>query len=489
MVRPLIDAFNSIFYPGTLAVIGASADLTKFGNIILSAIQEIGYEGKIYPVNPEGGEINGLKAFKSLPEIPGPVDFAIITVPASALFKALEECRDKEVKGVEILTSGFKETGTPEGRKMEAEIARFAQRGMRILGPNCFGIYCPESGLTILPGQNFSRETGPVGFLSQSGGLCADLGQIAKGLGIRFSKMVSYGNGCDVAACDLLEYFFADEKTRIIAGYIEGVDDGPRFLRLLRENRGKKPVILWKAGLTATGGRAVQSHTGSMGGSQAVWEGGFQQAGVIQVYSSEELIDAIYAFLFLPATAGSRLAVMGGGGAISVAASDSLERLGLSVPSFSPTVLRKLKASFPVVGNSLSNPVDLGNPMIPPSMLRKVMEAAGEDGGIDTLIVIQILFYILYQVRHRLARHDRPLSQFSFQPELLKACQEVKARYGKSIILVMPDITTDGQMIDLEIEWRRERDAYQTAGFPVFRSLDRAARALAHFVRYQAMVS
>jgi hypothetical protein len=117
------------------------------------------------------------------------------------------------------------------------------------------------------------------------------------------------------------------------------------------------------------------------------------------------------------------------------------------------------------------------------------MEAAGEDGGIDTLIVIQILFYILYQVRHRLARHDRPLSQFSFQPELLKACQEVKARYGKSIILVMPDITTDGQMIDLEIEWRRERDAYQAAGFPVFRSLDRAARALAHFVRYQAMVS
>jgi len=489
VVRPLIEAFNPIFYPQTLAVIGASADLTKFGNIILSAVQEIGYQGKIYPVNPEGGVINGLKAFKSLSEIPGPVDLVIITVPASALFKALEECREKGVKGVEILTSGFKETGTPEGRQMEAEIARFAQGGMRILGPNCFGIYCPESGLTILPGQNFSRETGPVGFLSQSGGLCADLGQIAKGLGIRFSKMVSYGNGCDLAACDLLEYFFADEKTRILAGYIEGVDDGPRFLRLLRENRGKKPVILWKAGLTATGGRAVQSHTGSMGGSRAVWEGGFQQAGVVQVYSAEELIDTIYAFLFLPAAAGPRVAVMGGGGAISVAASDSLEHLGFSVPSFSPQVLQKLKASFPAVGNSLRNPVDLGNPMIPPSMLRKVMEAGGEDAGIDTLIVIQILYYILYQVRHRMGMDDRPLSRFSFQPELLKACQEIKAQYGKSIILVMPDITTEGQMIDLETEWRRERDAYQAAGFPVFRSLDRAARALAHFVRFQGMVS
>jgi len=485
----LVDVFDPIFYPQALAVIGASADPTKFGNIILSAIQEIGYGGKIYPVNPEGGEINGLKVFRSLAEISGPVDFAAITIPASTLLKALEECRDKGVKGVEILTSGFKETGTPEGKQLETEISRFARGGMRILGPNCFGIYCPESGLTILPGQNFSREPGPVGFLSQSGGLCADLGQIAKGLGIRFSKMVSYGNGCDVAACDLLEYFFADPKTGIIAGYVEGIEDGPRFLRLLRDNRGKKPVILWKAGLTSTGGRAVQSHTGSLGGSAEIWQGAFRQAGVIQVYSAEELIDAIYAFLYLPGGAGPRVAVMGGGGAISVAASDSLERLGLSVPYFSPEVLQKLKASFPPVGNSLRNPVDLGNPMIPPSMLRKVMDAAGQDGGIDVLIVIQILFYILYQVRHRLGRDGQPLSRFSFQPELLRACQEIKTRYGKPIILAMLDITAEGQMIDLEVEFRKERDIYQAAGFPVFRSLDRAARALAHVVGFRRMIS
>jgi acyl-CoA synthetase (NDP forming) len=489
VVRSAADVFNSIFYPQALAVIGASADPAKFGNMILGAIREIGYAGKIFPVNPEGGEINGLKVFKSLSEIPGPVDFAVITVPALVILRTLEECRQKGVRGVEILTSGFKETGTPKGGQLEAEIARFAQGGMRILGPNCFGIYCPESGLTILPGQNFSRETGPVGFLSQSGGLCADLGQVAKGLGIRFSKMVSYGNGCDVAACDLLEYFFADEKTRIIAGYVEGIEDGPRFLRLLRDNRGRKPVILWKAGLTATGGRAVTSHTGSLGGSAAVWEGVFRQAGVVQVYSAEELVDAIYAFLYLPDGAGPRVAVMGGGGAISVAASDSLERLGLAIPYFSPPVLEKLKASFPPVGNSLRNPVDLGNPMIPPSMLRKVMEAAGEDEGIDTLIVIQILFYILYQVRHRMGLDERPLSRFSFQTELLKACQEIQARCGKPIILAMPDITTDGQMIDLEFELRRERDVYQAAGFPVFRSLDRAARALAHVVRFRNMLS
>jgi len=480
----ILKAFEPLFYPKSLAVIGASSDVTKFGNIILNALMEIGFEGKIYPVNTEGGEINGLKAYRSLQDITGEVDFAVLTIPAPAVKDSLEECRRKQVKGVEILTSGFKETGTPEGWHLEQQIAGFARRGMRILGPNCFGVYCPESGLTILPGQNFSRQTGPVGFLSQSGGLCADLGQMAKGLGIRFSKMVSYGNGCDVAACDLLEYFFADPKTRIIAGYLEGVEDGPRFLKILRENKGKKPVILWKAGLTETGSRAVMSHTGSLSGAAGVWNSGLKQAGVVQVGTAEELIDSIYAFLYLPPNAGPRVALMGGGGAIGVAASDSLDRLKLSVPVFSPPILEKLKASFPPVGNSLKNPVDLGNPMIPPSMLRKVMEAAGEDEGIDTLIVIQILFYILYQVRHRLGMDDKPLSQFSFQPELLEACREVQERYRKAIILVMPDIVTDGKMIDLEIEWRRERDNYQAAGFPVFKSLDRAARALSQFVIY-----
>jgi len=481
----ILKQWAPIFYPKSLAIIGASNDPTKFGNIILSALWEIGFAGKIYPLNPEAQEINGLKVFPSLKDIPDEVDFAIITIPAPLVLNSLKECIQKGVKGVEILTSGFKETGTPEGKRMEEEIARLARQGLRILGPNCFGIYCPESGLTILPGQNFLRESGPVGFLSQSGGLCADFGQIAKGLGIRFSKMVSYGNGCDVAACDLLEYFFADPQTKIIGGYIEGIDDGTRFLQILKENKGKKPVILWKAGLTASGSRAIMSHTGSLSGSEKVWVAALKQAGVVQVESAEELIDTIYAFLYLPPETGPRVAVMGGGGAISVAASDTLERLGLAIPPFSPEIFQKLKASFPPVGNSLRNPVDLGNPMIPPSMLKIVMEAAGQDEKIDTLIVIQILFYILFQVRHRLKMDDRPLRQFSFQPELLKACQEIKTKYKKPIILVLPDITTDAAMIDLEGEWRRERDIYQQAGFPVFKTLDRAARALRNIIFYQ----
>lgn len=487
MASSILKQFEPIFYPRSVAIIGASTDPAKFGNIILSALLEIGFAGKIYPVNPEGQEINGLKVFPSLKDIPDEVDFVIITIPAPLVLNSLKECLQKGVKGVEILTSGFKETGTPEAKRMEEEIARLARQGLRIIGPNCFGIYCPESGLTILPGQNFLREAGPVGFLSQSGGLCADFGQIAKGLGIRFSKMVSYGNGCDVAACDLLEYFFADPQTKIIGGYIEGIDDGTRFLQILKENKGKKPVILWKTGLTASGSRAIMSHTGSLSGAEKIWTAALKQVGVIQVESAEELIDTIYAFLYLPPKTGPRVAVMGGGGAISVAASDAMERLGLVVSPFSPEIFQKLKASFPPVGNSLRNPVDLGNPMISPPMLKIVMEAAGQDERIDTLIIIQILFYILFQMRHRLKMDDQPLRQFSYQPELLKACQEIKTKYGKPILLVLPDITTESSMIDLEIEWRRERDFYQAASFPVFKTLQRAACALRNFIAFQKM--
>lgn len=487
MGSSILKQFAPIFYPESLAIIGASRDPAKFGNIILSALLEIGFAGKIYPVNPDGQEINGLKAYPSVKDIPDRVDLAIITIPAPLVLNTLKDCLHKGVKGVEILTSGFKETGTSEGHRIEEEISRLSRQGLRIIGPNCFGIYCPESGLTILPGQNFLRESGPVGFLSQSGGLCADLGQIAKGLGMRFSKMVSYGNGCDVAACDLLEYFFADPQTEIIGGYMEGVDDGPRFLRILKQNQGRKPVILWKAGLTVAGSKAVMSHTGSLCGSEKVWSAALKQAGVIQVASAEELIDTIYAFLYLPPWTGPRVAVMGGGGAISVAASDTLERLGLAVPPFSAETFHKLKSSFPSVGNSLRNPVDLGNPMIPPHMLKIVMEAASQDKRIDTLIVIQILFYILFQMRHRLKMDELPLQQFSFQPELLKACQEIKTKYKKPIILILPDTTTDAAMIDLEVEWRRERDNYQQAGFPVFKTLDRAARALRNFIACQKM--
>jgi acyl-CoA synthetase (NDP forming) len=484
MSQPILKAFEPLFYPRSVAVIGASADPSKFGNIILGAMMEMGYEGPIYPVNPDGGEINGLPVSRSLEEIHGEVDLAILTIPAPLVASALEGCLRKKIKGVEIISSGFKEAGTPEGKRMEEEIARMSRGKIRILGPNCFGIYCPESGLTILPGHNFSRETGPVGFLSQSGGLCADFGQTAKGLGIRFSKMVSYGNGCDVNECDLLEYFFADEKTRIIAGYLEGAKNGPRFMKILKMNKGKKPVLLWKAGLTVSGRRAVMSHTGSISGTEAIWNSALKQAGVIQVFSVEELIDAIYAFLYLPPPVGPRVALLGGGGAIGVAASDVLERLGLTVPTFSPSTLEKLRSTFPSVGNSLRNPVDLGNPMIPPSLLRTAMEAAGQDGNIDTLMIIQILYYILFQVRHRLKMDDRPLGNFSFQPELLQVCQQIKEKYRKPIILIFPDITTDSQRIDLETEWRRERDSYQAAGFPVFRNLERAARALRHFLSY-----
>ncbi|MCK9263436.1 MAG: CoA-binding protein, partial [Deltaproteobacteria bacterium] len=207
ITEPAGDAFDRIFYPKSVAVIGVSVRGSAFGTGILSALKAIGFEGRLYAVNPKGGEYNGIKIYTGLKEIPEPVDFAIIAVPAEHVPKALEECRLMGVAGAEILSSGFSELGTQEGVRLEQEVKGIASRGLRVIGPNCFGVYCPQSGLTLLPGPDLSRKSGPVGFVSQSGGMSIDFAHIGKWMGVGFSKVVSFGNGADIRETELLEYF------------------------------------------------------------------------------------------------------------------------------------------------------------------------------------------------------------------------------------------------------------------------------------------
>ena len=272
-----LSELRPIFYPRTLAVVGVSRDEAKFGSLFLRALLDFGFKGRIYPVHPEGGEILGLKAYPSVRDIPEPVDLAAIMVPAPHVPAVLEDCLAKGVPGAEVFTSGFSETGDERAAALERELARIARRGIRIVGPNCFGIYCPGGGLTLLPGGNFQRESGPVGFITQSGGHAVEFAREGRGRGIRFSKVISYGNGCDLNESDLLEYMAQDDETRIIAMYLEGPRDGRRFARLVKELAPRKPVVIWKAGLTRTGGRAVRSHTASLAGEEAVWEAFFRQ--------------------------------------------------------------------------------------------------------------------------------------------------------------------------------------------------------------------
>ncbi|MCX7635990.1 MAG: CoA-binding protein, partial [Syntrophales bacterium] len=294
------DVFQRIFHPRRLAVVGVSTGGFGFGRGILLSLLAMGFPGDIFPVNPRGGQINGLTIYPTVEDIPGPIDFAIIAVEAPLVPAAVRACRRKGAAGVEILSSGFRELGTPEGKALEEEIRREAAEGIRVIGPNCFGIYCPQSGLTMLPGPDLSRETGPVAFISQSGGHAIDYAFLGKWLGVRFSKMVSFGNGVDLRETELLRYFTRDEETKIISLYVEGVEDGEAFFDALSAATARKPVVIYKGGLSEAGQRAVASHTASLGGSRQIWEAVLKQAGAVQVESMEELAHACLALSYLP---------------------------------------------------------------------------------------------------------------------------------------------------------------------------------------------
>ena len=472
-----LDEFAPIFYPKTHAVIGASSDARKFGGRVLQVSLTFGYSGRLYPVNPQESEVQGMKTYASVKDIPGSIDFASIAVPAQAVPGVVQECLEKGVKGVQVLSAGFSELGE-EGARLEKELSEIAARGIRIVGPNCFGVYSPDGGITILPGATLPKESGPVGFISQSGGYAIRVPRRAEGLGIKYSKVVSYGNACDINECDLIEYFYQDPKTEIITGYLEGVKDGRRLFKLLQEVCRKKPVILWKGGLTEGGARAAQSHTASMGGEEQVWEALFRQTGAIRVTGLEELLDTTLAFIHLEPQAGRRVCPVGGGGGIGVAATDSCERMGLSVPVFPAELQKKLLSILPAAGASARNPVDVANPGPPPQMLRAVMETVATEADIDIIIVDELGMTMV------VPPGSGPMRPPGMAREMVQVPVDIRNRYGKPVVIVLPVEGTGTAMLETEDARRQVCDYYLEQGLPVYLTLERAARALVSFTGY-----
>ena len=467
---------EAIFYPKSVAIIGASTETTKFGTIFLDSLVQFGFKGRIYPINPQAKEILGLKTYPNVKDIPDPVDLAFITIPASAVPKALEGCVAKNVEAVVILTAGFGETGKEEGRKLEKEIVKISKEGdVRVVGPNCFGIYCPASGLTLLPGADYSKESGNVAFLSQSGGYAERFCHEAKGWGIRFSKVVSYGNACDLNETDFMEYLAEDPETKIIALYIEGVKDGQRFLKTVQEVNKRKPVIVWKGGLTEGGGRAVASHTGTLGGSKEIWDAFFKQTGTVRVNSLEELIDTTLIFQHISSSCGRRIAVIGTGGGTGVATADACERAGLLVPAFNTKTLEQIQTLIPPIGASFQNPIDLGNPWTSPSTYRRIIKVASSDPQIDALIIVMWHLPLFYAQRELL---------WKFFQQIIEVPITISKRQRKPVVMVLCVTPTEVELLEVEGEWRRIKDRYLAAGIPVYPTVERAAKALANFVAY-----
>ena len=470
-----ISDYQPLFNPKTIAVIGASSDPMKFGGrSYVSAMARCGDE-KIFAVNPNITEIDGKKSYARIQDIGDDIDHALVTVPAPFVVQAIADCAEKGVRAVEILTAGFSETGVPEGSQWEKQIVDIAKKnGVRIVGPNCFGIYSPESPLTILPGPDYSKESGPLGVIAQSGGFTSFMVRKVLELGVRISKAISYGNACDLNEIDFLSYLRDDEQTKIVAAYIEGLKQGRQFLELVRETSLKKPVIIWKGGLTDQGSRAVASHTGSLGGNKQIWESLFHQTGAIPVVGISEMIDLIVGLHCVPDFRCKRVSIVGGGGAITVAAADALEMEGIKILPFSDRTQRLIRAHLPPHGNSAKNPVDMGSPMFFPKTLTPILEAVAESDMVDAVIVEQMIFNLRGQ----------------FDTALAEVIPSVSKASGKPFIVSLPETSSGSQKAEVEVEQarRKYREWYISHSIPVFDTLQQTANALGKILRYNEFI-
>lgn len=352
-----------LFHPDSIALVGITTTQPQhWTRTFLEGLIEMEFDRPLYLVNPKGGEIKGRKVHTSLKDVPGNIDYVIGLVNARIAPKLVEECAEKKVRAIHFCTAGFSETGEESRIKLESELTEVARRnGIRVIGPNCMGIYCPKSRLSFSPA--FPKESGPVGVISQSGGNSIYLVRQAALRGVRFSKVVSYGNACDIDESDLLEYLAHDVDTKIIALYIEGIKDGRRFRKALEEATNEKTVILLKGGTTEGGARAVAGHTASLAGSRATWDALCKQLGIISVSSLEEMIDVLVTLLFLPLPGGRNALLFGAGGGASVLIADQFESRGFRVPPIPPEMVAQISEFTPIAGNILRNPIDYSQAM------------------------------------------------------------------------------------------------------------------------------
>ncbi|ASJ11375.1 acetate--CoA ligase family protein [Thermococcus thioreducens] len=368
------------FYPSSVAVFGSF----KKGAIayeILRNIVEGGFGGKIIPVNPKGGtvEVAG-RTFEIRGRLDEPVDSAIIAIPAKFVPTLIDEIGPL-IKGAVVISAGFSEVGNEE---LERELVEKARRhGVRIIGPNCAGIFGVHG--RFFGSFEVRVRPGGLALISQSGAFGGAALAMGNDEGIGFSAFVSYGNASDLNESDFLEYFADDENTRAIALYIEGVKDGRRFLKALRYASARKPVIILKAGKSASGAKAAASHTGSLAGSYEIYRAAFKQAGAIEVEEMEELFDAAKAFE-MHTRAGKRVAVITNSGGPGVLATDKLERLGLEIAELGDETVDELRSFLPSQC-SVRNPIDLIADA-DYERYRKTIEVVCRDQNVDSLLVI-----------------------------------------------------------------------------------------------------
>jgi acetyl coenzyme A synthetase (ADP forming)-like protein len=381
---------SALVQPQTVAVIGASRDPTKVGHAIFRNILAAGYLGAVHPVNPGARSISGVRAYPSILDVPDPIDLAVVITPAPSVPAVLDQCGERGVRGVVVISGGFREVGE-EGRRREDELReRIARWGFALIGPNCLGVINTAPDVRL--NATFTKDiplAGNIGFISQSGALTAAALEYARSNRIGFSKVFNLGNKADVTELDLLDLLAGDPSTGVILLYVEELTDGRRFIeaaRAISEQQPPKPILVLKAGRTAAGARAVSSHTGSLAGSDEVYEAIFAQAGVLRAESVEELFDYAAAFSMQPLPRGPRVAIVTNAGGPGILATDASIRQGLELARLTETTTEALRKVVPPEG-SVDNPIDiLGD--ADDRRYDAALSAALDDDAVDAGIVL-----------------------------------------------------------------------------------------------------
>ncbi|MFC2039251.1 CoA-binding protein [Chloroflexota bacterium] len=462
-----------IWSPRGVAVVGASQEKKSFGRQVVLSLKEAKFPA-IYPVNPKHTELFGLPCYTSLRAIPWEVEHVVVCIPAESALALLDDCAAKGVKSVHFFTAGFSESGYTERAELERVMLSKARAdGFRIIGPNCVGLFVPESRLVNIAiiGDDVTGvplEPGPIAFISQSGGHAENLPLYSGRRGLRFSKIVSYGNALDVDEIELIRHFSQDPEIEIIAAYIEGVKDGRRFLEALKEAVARKPVVIWKGGTTEAGRRAAHGHTASMTSSVAVFDALCRQLKIIQVDGVEELIDVLVALRFVcPLPRGTGVAVVGSGGGPSVFASDEMEKAGLQMPRLSSEVQAELRQFLPLPGTIFDNPVDSGT-LLSPEVLAATMRVVGS---------VPDIHMFMYHLGFHPTSHwgNSPFGSATFLQPAIDAFTHVQKSTNKPVVLALRPAPDLNGMKD----FLTAQEAFVGAGFPVFHSIRQVAKAMA----------
>lgn len=469
-----MKVLDSMFSPASVAIAGVSANPNGWGgNDYLINLQKTGFTGRIYPVNPKATEIHGLKVYPDIRSIPETPDFVIIAVSAPVVPQILRDCAAAGVKNVHIFSSGFAETGEVEGKKFDEEIIEIIENSdVRIVGPNCMGIWVPSSKFTSWGDK--PKGNGTLAFLSQSGGHGEMLSSYGQTLGVFFSKIISFGNARGLNAVDFLEYLENDPETNIISCYFEGMKEGGKVTQIIKRINRTKPVIVWKSGLTKSGARAISSHTGSLAGEKKTWDAFYAQTGAVRVNSLEEIIDMAMLFMNIKPPKGRNVLLLGGGGGNAVALTDICNNEGLEVPPILETTRKELNSFIRLAGNSVRNPLDIWTVQRDLSLLQRAIETAAGDPAIDLVIFDRFVSSYEEGETSAYTRVDDDINNY-----IIDISRNNKLRKPLVVSLNMrsnnPQVAATGAIM-----WTK----FTRAGVPTFSTPITAARALSRFISY-----